>query len=148
MQSHSREATGTVTPFDKYAESKSRSDCWAVTVAKRLLPNFVKYAEAKTLVHNISISNLWLDQSQRVIIVDLSCELSLSKHLYSWNHITKTCKQVLLLSWLAVQELADKKRQYLHEWRKINATVTSMSLELSTQIIVTIYFLHIVINLL
>ena len=46
MQSHSREATGTVTPFDKYAESKSRSDCCAVTVTKRLLPNFVKYAEA------------------------------------------------------------------------------------------------------
>ena len=35
MQSRSREATGTVTPFDKYA----------VTVAKRLLPHFVKYAE-------------------------------------------------------------------------------------------------------
>ena len=48
MQSHSREATGTVTPFDKYAESKSRSDFCAVTVAKRLLPNFVKYAEAQS----------------------------------------------------------------------------------------------------
>ena len=50
---HSREAIGTVTPFDKYAESKSRSDCCAVTVAKRLLPNFVKYAEAQSLVRNI-----------------------------------------------------------------------------------------------
>ena len=30
MQSHSREATGTVTPFDKYAESKSRSDCYPI----------------------------------------------------------------------------------------------------------------------
>ena len=48
LQSHSREATGTVTPFDKYAESKSRSNCCAVTVAKRLLPNFVKYAEAQS----------------------------------------------------------------------------------------------------
>ena len=27
MQSPSREVTGTVTPFDKYAESQSRSDC-------------------------------------------------------------------------------------------------------------------------
>ena len=41
MQSHSREATGTVTPFDKYAESKSRSDCCAVTVAKLLLPHLL-----------------------------------------------------------------------------------------------------------
>ena len=32
MQSHSRKATGTVTPFDKYAESQ------------KLLLNFVKYA--------------------------------------------------------------------------------------------------------
>ena len=46
MQSHIREATGTVAPFDKYAESKSRSDCCEVTVGKRLLPNFVKYAES------------------------------------------------------------------------------------------------------
>ena len=37
MQSHSREATGTVTPFDKYAESQSR------------LPYFVKYAEATVM---------------------------------------------------------------------------------------------------
>ena len=48
MQSHSREATGTVTPFDEYAESKSRSDCCAVTVAKRLLPYLVKYAESQS----------------------------------------------------------------------------------------------------
>ena len=48
MHSHSREATGTVTPFDKYAESQSRSDCCAVTVAKRLLPHFVKYAEQQS----------------------------------------------------------------------------------------------------
>ena len=54
MQSHSRKTTGTVTPFDKYAESQSR-DCCAVTVT-----NFVKYAEAQSqtdcyaapLVHN------------------------------------------------------------------------------------------------
>ena len=46
IQSHSREATGTVTPFDKYAESQSRSDFCTVTDAKRQLPNFVKYAEA------------------------------------------------------------------------------------------------------
>ena len=46
MQSHSREATGIVTPFDNYAESQSRSDCCAE--AKRLLPNFVKYEEAQS----------------------------------------------------------------------------------------------------
>ena len=46
MQSHSREATGTVTPFDKHAESQLQSDCCAIIVAKRLLPNFVKYSEA------------------------------------------------------------------------------------------------------
>ena len=50
MQSHSREVTGTVTPFDKYAESQSRSDCFAVIVVKRLLPNLVKYSEAKRLL--------------------------------------------------------------------------------------------------
>ena len=47
MQSHSHEATGIVNPFDKYAESQSRSDCFAVIVAKRLLTNFVKYSEAQ-----------------------------------------------------------------------------------------------------
>ena len=31
---------------EKYAESQSRSDCCAITVAKRLLPHFVKYAES------------------------------------------------------------------------------------------------------
>ena len=45
---HICEATGTVTPCDKYAESQSRSVCCAVTVVKRLLPNFVKYAEAQS----------------------------------------------------------------------------------------------------
>ena len=30
MHSHSREATGTVTPFDKYAESQSRSNCYPI----------------------------------------------------------------------------------------------------------------------
>ena len=50
MQSHSREATGTVTPFDKYAESQSRSDCCAVTVAKRLLPNFERHSREATVM--------------------------------------------------------------------------------------------------
>ena len=48
MHSHSREATGTVTPFDKYAETQSRSDCCAVTVAKRLLPHLVKCAQPQS----------------------------------------------------------------------------------------------------
>ena len=30
MQSHSREATGFSTPFDKYSESQSRSDCYPI----------------------------------------------------------------------------------------------------------------------
>ena len=58
MQSHSREATCIVTPFDKYAESKSRSDCCAVTVAKRLLPHFVKYAESHFAQPRLAASNL------------------------------------------------------------------------------------------
>ena len=33
--------------FVKYVESQSRSDCCEVTVAKRLFPNFVKYAEPR-----------------------------------------------------------------------------------------------------
>ena len=40
MQSYSREATGTVTPFDKYAESQSRSDWCAVTVGATVTPIF------------------------------------------------------------------------------------------------------------
>ena len=58
MQSHCREATGTP-PFDKYAESQSRSNCCAVTVVKRLLPHFVKYAEPLVCIYMVKNEFFW-----------------------------------------------------------------------------------------
>ena len=68
MQSHSREATGTVTPFDKYAESKSRSDCCAVTVANPILLNMQRHSREARLVLN---NSLWIMSSLFIILFNL-----------------------------------------------------------------------------
>ena len=50
MQRHSREATGTVTPFDEYAESQSRSDVQSRSDCYPILLNMQKHSREATVM--------------------------------------------------------------------------------------------------
>ena len=67
MQSHSREATGTVTPFDKYAESQSQSDCYPI------LLNMQRHSREAASYISVSTESMWIP-TQNIKIVDKIAE--------------------------------------------------------------------------
>ena len=108
MQSHSREATGTVTPFDKYAESKSRSDCCAVTVAKRLIPNFVKLSNCYAVPQLVTYKKA-VGKCKRIFWW--------YQHIY-WRWVLETNSRHLhsLQQWITLVNAYRKGQMHIQGW--------------------------------
>ena len=73
MQSHSREATGTVTPFDKYAESQSRSDCYPILLN---MQRHSREAIAMPRRRGVAASMIYITGGQAYIHVTLIVQYS------------------------------------------------------------------------